>query len=398
MKYAVLVGDGMADEPVEKLQDKTPLEYARTPSMDLIARQGKGGTVITVPRGLVASSDVAILSLLGYDPVKYYSGRGPLEAASMGINLREDEIAFRCNLVAVEGDTLIDYSAGHISNKEANALIRFINDKLGSSDIKFYPGVSYRHLMVVKYKDLPTLGGVRCVAPHDIIGQSIKKNLPRGKGSEFLRELMRKSFDLLDGHEINHIRRDLGENPGNMIWLWGQGKVPAMPTFKEKFAVEGSVISAVDVVKGIAHYANLEVVEVPGATGYFDTNYQGKAEGALQSLRKKDFVFIHVEAPDEAGHMGDVRAKLTAIEDFDSKVVKTVLEGLKSFHEYRVLVLPDHPTPLRLRTHTRGPVPFAFFGTDVEADKMASFSESSASDGSIHLKEGWKLMEHFLRK
>lgn len=397
MKYVVLVGDGMADYPVPKLQNKTPLEYARTPNMDLIASRGKGGTVITVPRSLAASSDVAILSLLGYDPARYYSGRGPLEAASMGINLREDEIAFRCNLVTAEGDTLVDYSAGHISNKEATTLIHFIDEKLGSGDIKFYPGVGYRHLMVVKCsKDLSTLNSVRCVAPHDIMGRSIKKNLPRGKGSEFLCELMRESLDLLDNHEINHIRRDLGENPGNMLWLWGQGKIPAMPTFREKFAVEGSVISEVDVVKGIARYANLEVIEVPGATGYFDTNYQGMAEGALESLRKKDFVFVHVEAPDEAGHMGDVRAKLTAIEDFDSKVVKTVLEGLGSFQEYRVLVLPDHPTPLRLRTHSRGPVPFAFFGTDVEVDKMSSFSESSARDGSMHLKEGWKLMEHFL--
>ncbi len=404
MKYAVLVGDGMADYPLAELDNKTPLESARTPNMDIISRQGRGGTVSTVPKGITPSSDVAILSLLGYSPGKYYTGRGPLEAASLGIDLKEDDVAFRCNLITVDGDILVDYSAGHISNKEARILIEFLDKELGNENIKFYPGTSYRHLMIVRGVpeqnspnfQLSTFNSVKCIPPHDIIGQSLKNHFPRGKGGEILQKFMKDSFSLLDKHEINRVRRDLGEDPGNMIWLWGQGTIPVMPTFKERFGVEGSVISAVDVVKGIACYAGLEVINVPGATGYFDTDYEGKATFALKVLEKKDFVFVHVESPDEAGHMGDVRAKLKSIEDFDCKVVGTVLEGLKNFPEYRVLVLPDHPTPLELRTHSRDPVPFAFWGTNVENDEMSSFSESSAGKGSLHLKEGWKLMEHFL--
>lgn len=397
MKYIILVGDGMADYPLPELNNKTPLEFARTPSLDFIAREGRGGTAITVPKSMNPASDVAILSLLGYPPTEYYTGRGPLEAASLGINLKENEVAFRCNLITVEGDILVDYSAGHISNKEARILISFLDEKLGSENIKFYPGVSYRHLTILREgKKQDTFHSIKCVPPHDIIGQSLQKNLPWGEGGEILQKLMKDSFSLLDKHDINCVRRELGENPGNMIWLWGQGTSPSMPTFKEKFGIEGSVTSAVDVVKGIAHYAGLEIINVPGATGYFDTDYEGIARAALKSLEKKDFIFVHIEAPDEAGHMGDLRAKIKSIEDFDHKVVGTVLEGLKSFPEYRVLVLPDHPTPLKLRTHTRDPVPFAFWGTDVESDAMPSFSEPSARKGSLHLKEGWKLMEHFL--
>ncbi len=395
MKYALLVGDGMADYPVSELDNKTPLEFARTSYMDYIAKQGKGGTAITVPKNMNPASDVAILSLLGYQPAKYYTGRGPLEAASLGINLKENEVAFRCNLITVEEDTLVDYSAGHISNKEAGILIKFLDEKLGNEDIKFYPGTSYRHLMVSNLQS-STFNSVKCLPPHDIIGQSLNNNFPQGKGGEILQKLMKDSFSWLDKHDINCIRRDLGENPGNMIWLWGQGTASSMPTFREKFGMEGSVISAVDVVKGIACYADLEVINVPGATGYFDTDYEGMAKAALKSLEKKDFTFVHIEAPDEAGHMGDLRAKLQSIEDFDHKVVGTILKGIKKFPEYRVLVLPDHPTPLELRTHTRDPVPFAFWGTDVKSDKMTSFSESSARKGSLHLKEGCRIMEHFL--
>lgn len=395
MKYALLVGDGMADYPVSELGNKTPLESARTFNMDIIARQGKGGTVANVPKGFVPSSDVAILSLLGYSPNKYYTGRGPLEAASLGIKLKEGEVAFRCNLITAEGDTLTDYSAGHISNKEAKALIFFLNEKIGNESICFYPGNSYRHLMVSNLLS-SAWSSIKCLPPHDIIGQSLKKNFPQGEGAGILQKLMEDSFSQLDKHDINRVRRDLGENPGNMIWLWGQGITPSMSTFKEDFGLEGAVISAVDVVKGIACCVDLEVINVPGATGYFDTDYEGIARAALKSLARKDFVFVHIEAPDEAGHMGDLRAKLQSIEDFDRKVVGTILKGIKNFPEYRVLVLPDHPTPLSLRTHTRDPVPFAFWGTDVESDAMPSFSESSAKKGSLFLKEGGKLMEYFL--
>ena len=391
----MLIGDGMADEPLSELGNKTPLEFARTPHMDYIAKQGRGGMATTVPKNMNPASDVAILSLLGYQPTKYYTGRGPLEAASLGIKLKKDEVAFRCNLITVEGDTLVDYSAGHISNREAETLIKFLNEKLGNEDIEFYSGTSYRHLMISNLKP-SVFDSIKCVPPHDIIGQSFKKNFPQGEGGEILQKLMKDSFSQLDKHEINSVRRDLGENPGNMIWLWGQGAASSMPTFRERFRVEGSVISEVDVVKGIACYAGLEVINVPGATGYFDTDYEGMARAALKSLEKKDFTCVHVEAPEEAGHMGDLRAKLQSIEDFDRKVVGIVLEGLKNFPEYRVIILPDHPTPLKLRTHTRDPVPFAFWGTDVKGDEMTSFSESAARKGSLHLKEGWRIMEHFL--
>lgn len=305
MKYIVLVGDGMCDYPLEELGGKTPLEVARIPNMNFIAKEGQVGIATTIPESLSPASDVANLSILGYDPLKYYRGRGPLEAANMGIKLQADEIAFRCNLITAADDTLADYSAGHISNKEAATLIKFLDEKLGTEFIKFYPGVSYRHLMIIKGH--PELMSCKCTPPHDVTGQPVEKNLPKGEGSEILINLMRESRKLLSEHEVNHVRVDLKENPGNMIWLWGQGTAPEMPSFYDKYGVKGSVISAVDLIKGIGRIIGLDVIDVPGATGYYDTNFQGKAEYAIESLKKKDFVFVHVEAPDEAGHNGDLR-------------------------------------------------------------------------------------------
>jgi 2,3-bisphosphoglycerate-independent phosphoglycerate mutase len=330
MKYIVLVGDGMGDYPLEELQGKTPLEVAKTPNMDFIAENGQVGWAKTIPEKMSPASDVANLSILGYNPAEYYSGRGPLEAANMEIKLREDELAFRCNLVTWGEDKMIDYSAGHISNKEAHILIKDLDKHLGTERARFYPGVSYRHLMVIKDVE-PSLLEVKCRPPHDITGESISKNLPRGKSAQVLIDLMQRAAKFLNNHEINKVRVDLKENPANAVWLWGQGRRPVMPKFKVKYGVSGSVISAVDLIKGIGRIIGLEPIDVPGATGYYDTDYLAKAKYGLDSLKKNDFVFIHVEAPDEAGHNGDVRAKITAIERFDGQVVGQVLGHFRTY-------------------------------------------------------------------
>ncbi|MCK4532326.1 phosphoglycerate mutase, partial [bacterium] len=292
---------------------------------------------------------------------------------------------------------LVDYSAGHVTTEEAKVLIKMIAQKLGSKDFNFYPGISYRHLMVWrKGKDK-----LKCIPPHNITGGSIKKNLPAGEGRKILKEMMDDSYLLLDGHPVNMQRRAQGKNAANMIWLWGQGKKPSMPTFKDKFNLTGSVISAVNLLKGLGKYIGLKPLDVPGITGFIDTNYQGKADYALKSLQKKDFVFIHVEAPDEAGHMGDMKMKIKAIEDFDALVVGRVLEGLKAFKEYKVLVLPDHFTPVSLKAHSREPVPFAIYDSREEnkntSEKSKGFYEEAAREDGFFLEEGWKLMDFFIK-
>lgn len=399
MKYIVLVGDGMADYPIDELGNKTPLEAAKIPNMDHIAQNGRSGLAYTVPKGFAPASDVANLSIIGYDPAKYYSGRGPLEAANMGIKLGPDDVAFRCNLVTVDRERMADYSAGHITSEEAGTLIRYLDQKLGSDKIKFYPGVSYRHLMIVRDGSLKeALCAVKCVPPHDITGMAIKDHLPKGAGAEILTKLMEESRTILSGHEVNHVRLDLNENPADMIWLWGQGIETNMPTFREKFGVEGSVISAVDLIKGIGKTIGLNVINVPGATGYYDTNYQGKAKYAIDSLKARDFVFVHVEAPDEAGHNGDLRAKIAAIENFDRFVVGAVLEKFKKLKDFRIMVLPDHNTPVSVRTHTAEPVPFAVFGKGVEPNNAAAYSEAAAKATGLAFEHGHELMEYFIKK
>jgi len=391
MKYIVLVGDGMADYPLEELNGKTPLQAARTPNMDFIASNGKNGVVRTVPRGMAPGSDVANLSILGYDPRKYYPGRGPLEAASMGVSLGKGEVAFRCNLVTVKNGVLIDYSAGHISSEEARTLIEYLDEKL-DGNARFYPGVSYRHILVLK-------GGedAACTPPHDIVGRSIEEYLPMDRDAEILRRLMHDSAHLLECHEVNEKRKREGKNPANMIWPWGPGRSPNMPSFEEKFGVRGSVIAAVDLIKGIGKCIGLKVIDVPGATGYLDTNYEGKADYALKSLANRDFCFVHVEAPDEAGHSGDMEAKIKAIENFDEKVVGRVLRGLKRYDKYRIMVLPDHPTPISIRTHTCDEVPFAIFSPSDATDDVKAFDESSARKGALGAVEGKELMELFIK-
>jgi 2,3-bisphosphoglycerate-independent phosphoglycerate mutase len=401
MKYIVIVGDGMADRPIKELGGKTALQKASTPNMDKLAVSGMLGRVRTVPKDMHPGSDVANLSILGYNPHRYYSGRAPLEAASIGVKLGKNDVAFRCNLVTLKYDRsktkaiMEDYSSGHITTEEAGKLIREIDAKLGSKRIRFYPGVSYRHLMV--WAD--GSADLECVPPHDIIGKSIMDYLPVGSGEELIRKIMVDSLDILIDHPINRKRIKNGRNPGNSVWLWGQGKKPTLPTFRKKYSIEGALISAVDLTKGIGIYAGFSILDVPGMTGYLDTNYKGKADAALKALKEVDFVYIHVEAPDEAGHSGKIKDKITAIQDFDRLVVGTVMKGAKALGDYRILLLPDHPTPVEMRTHTDDPVPFVLFDSrDVRKNKGAQFDEKiTERSDAMSFEEGHKLMDFFIK-
>jgi len=405
MKYLVIVGDGMADYPVEGLNGKTPLMMARTPNMDWLAKHGRVGVVKTIPDGFNPGSEIANLSIFGYDPFQYYTGRGPLEAASLGVQLQPYDIAFRCNLVTLRNhhDQIFmeDFSAGHIKDHEARQIISTLNHEIGTEVIQFYAGVSYRHLMVIKNGVLsfPDLEKYPFTPPHDIIGQEITPYLPEKEGSgKRILELMADSKRFLERHPVNLTRKAKGLRPANSIWLWGQGRPPQMMTLKERFGVEGYVISAVHLIKGIGLLAGLEVLEVPGITGYFDTNYRGKGEYALRGIEKKDFVYVHVEPPDEAGHMGNLQLKIEAIEAFDEKVVGTILKGIIHFKNVRVMVLPDHPTPLSVQTHTRDPVPFVIYsaGAGEIKESPETFDEVSAQQSGLFIEKGHELIEHFL--
>ncbi len=395
LKYAVLVPDGMADYPLDELNGRTPLEVARTPNMDLLAAKAKIGRASFVPEGMTPGSDVANLAIFGYDPRKYYSGRAPFEAENLGIAIKEDEIAFRCNFVSVENDMLIDYSAGHITTKEARVLIKALNKKLSGDDAKFYPGISYRHILVLK--SLPGLLELKCSPPHDIMGEKIKSHLPKGKNSERIIDLMNESIAVLTEHDINLVRIDLKENPANMIWLWGQGRRANMPSFQEKYGLKGSVISAVDLIKGIGRTIGLNALEVPGATGYYDTDYEQKAAYALKALEKEDFVFVHVEAPDEAGHNADVRAKISAIENFDRCIVGAFVKNFPHPDNLRMLILPDHPTPISLRTHSSDPVCFMLYGAKISANEIDMYNEKAAEKSSFNFENGFELMDLFVK-
>ncbi|KKO19199.1 MAG: phosphoglycerate mutase [Candidatus Brocadia fulgida] len=383
----------MADYPIDKLGGRTPVEAARTPFLDFLAQNGQLGLVRTIPGGFPAGSDVANLTLLGYSPREYYSGRAPLEAASIGIHLNESDWAFRCNFITATEDTLEDFCAGHIKTDEAAIFIKLLNEKLGNDIIQFYTGKSYRHVMV--YKGTQKMDA-RCFPPHDIMGQSIQKHLPKGNGSEILIDLMERSRVYLSNHDINNVRIDLEENPANMIWLWGQGHRPKMPTFKERFHLTGAVITAVDLIKGIACYLGWDIIQVPGATGYLDTNYANKGEYAVKALETHDIVLVHVEAPDEAGHEGNVHEKVLAIEQIDSKIIGPLLEARNRFHELRILVLPDHYTPIVKQTHTPESVPFVAYGTGIEKGIGLPYSETNAQASGLHIKEGHRLIEHLV--
>jgi len=399
MKYIILIGDGMADYPVEELGGRTPLEVADIPNMNLIAQKGRLGLVRTIPVGFTPGSDTANLSILGYNPKKYYTGRAPLEAAGIGLELGRDDVAFRCNLVTLsvkDGITCMDdFSAGHISTEEAKELIRNIDRELGTEDIRFCPGVSYRHLMVWE----KGYEGMATTPPHDISGRPIASHIPKGKGERRIIELMNDSERVLESNPINLKRIEESKKPANSIWLWGQGKAPKMPTLMERYGISGSVISAVDLIKGIGIYAGLDVVNVPGATGYLDTNYRGKADYALRELEEKDFVYLHVEAPDEAAHSGNLKEKIKAIERFDKEVVGTVLNGVDGFRGYRIMALPDHSTPLTVMSHTADPVPFVIYSSDdreTTPSKDLGFNEKSAERNGVYVEEGHELLSSFL--
>ncbi|HCC54702.1 MAG TPA: cofactor-independent phosphoglycerate mutase [Desulfobulbaceae bacterium] len=400
MKYIILVGDGMGDLPIAELGGKTPLAFAHTPFMDRIAQAGKLYRLCTVPQGFPPGSDVANLSLLGYLPHECYSGRAPLEAASLGVALVADEIAFRCNLVTLrfEEDRVYmeDYSSGHISTQEAKILIEGIEAVAGSSRLHFYSGVSYRHLLVHSGE----IGSLVTVPPHDYTGREVTEFWRQYNRISYLQEALAKTVAYLATHPVNLGRQAQQRNPANAIWLWGEGKAPVMSTISEQFGVEGALISAVDLLKGIGVYAGMEIIEVPGATGYLDTNYAGKAAAAMQALETKDLVFVHVEAPDEAGHQGSLKDKLQAIEDFDGKIVKPIFEALiASGYDFRLAVAMDHFTPLATRTHSADPVPVAIYDSRIEQPGSGlSYDEQSAARGGELLEDGRQFFKRVLEQ
>lgn len=397
MKYCVLLADGVSDHPCDELEGKTPLEVADIPWVHSIAKEGITGSLNTIPEGMPPGSDIGNLSVLGYDPKAFYTGRSPLEAAAMGVSLAPEDVAFRCNLVTLgfEGESLVmeDYSAGHISNDEAKKLITTLARELGNETFQFYPGVSYRHLLVWR-------GGVdtmELTPPHDISDQPVAPHMPRGQGSKTLVEVMNSAQMLLKAHPVNREREERGEKEANSIWLWGQGRAPRLKPFVELYGVEGAVISAVDLVKGLGLLAGLEFISVPGATGYLDTNYRGKAEYALRALKEKDFVYIHVEAFDEAGHLGDAGKKVKALEDFDRELVAPLLEGLRSMGKFRIVICPDHSTPVPVRTHVAEPVPYALWDSSLPGDEIEKYTEACCEKGSRHFAVGHQMMGYLLR-
>jgi len=397
MKYVILLGDGMADNPIAALGDKTPLEYACTPYMDKMAQQGTLGLIDTIPGDLPPGSDVANLAVLGYDPCLCYTGRGPLEAASMGITLEPEDVAFRCNLVTLgENDdpAMEDFTAGHISSMEARQVVTELNDSIQSEVFQFYPGVGYRHLLVWK-------GGnadLKTTPPHDITGKQIEHYRPSGCGADKIKRIMQIARDFLMDHPVNRNRKTRGLKVANSIWPWGQGRAPRMSRIKDIYHIRGGVISAVDLLNGIGVYAGMEIIPVEGATGYTDTNYVGKAEKTLSALSELDFVFLHVEAPDEMGHEGNLQGKIKAIEDFDKFVVGTVLLGIPHYGEYRIAVMSDHPTPIYLKTHTSDPSPFAVLSSRQSENQALgiSFGEVNARSTGNIITPGYRFLRHFI--
>ena len=398
MKYIVLLGDGMADRPLPDQENRTPLCLSDQPVIDRLACHGRLGMVQTIPEGYEPGSDVANLAAMGYDPRQYYTGRAPIEAASIGVELGPRDVAFRCNLVSLrdtgDGPVMHDYSAGHITTADAHQVIAALKPHLDSADITLYPGVSYRHLLVWRNGE----AGMRTVPPHDISDRVVTDSLPAGDGAERIRQLMETARQVLAGLPLNRDRAI----PANAIWLWGQGTALQVPSFAGKYQLSGSVISAVDLVKGLGICAGLNAISVPGATGYLDTNYDGKVAAAIDALQREDFVYLHVEAPDEASHKGSFAEKRRAIEDFDRKIVGPVIAALQQQTEpFRVLVMPDHPTPLEIKTHSSEPVPFIICsGDDLAAAAAAArrYCEADATATGDLVPEGWTLMDAFIGK
>ena len=398
MKFAIIIPDGCADEPQDALDGKTPLQAAHIPAMDAIATAGVVGQSNNTPESLPAGSDTANLSLLGYNPLEHFTGRAPLEAAAQGIALGPNDWAIRCNLVTIEDQIMKSFTAGHISSPEAAELILAAQEKLGGPNLQFYPGVSYRNLLVYRGTDRPApfSPDTRTTPPHDLTDKPVFDDYPRGPGSDLLTHLMSESMTLFAEHPVNAARRAAGKPLATNIWLWGIGSTPQLTPFAELYGKQGAMITAVDLLRGLATLIGWRRIEVPGATGYLDTDYAAKGRYAVETLKDVDLVCVHVEATDEASHEGNVAGKVKAIEEIDRHIVGPLHEALKSYGEYRILVTPDHPTPLRTKTHSHGNVPFTMAGTDVAADAATTYDDLTASRSSLVFDEGWRLMRRFL--
>lgn len=401
MKYVVVLYDGMADYPVPALGGKTPMMCAKKPNMDYLAQRSEVGLIKTVADGLKPGSDVANMSVMGFDPMKFYTGRSPLEAASIGIDMKPSDVSLRCNLVTLSEDdkpyeekTIEDYCADDISTEEAEEIIKTIEEELGTDEFKFYSGVSYRHCLIWANgtTDLGTM-----TAPHDITGKVITDYLSTAENAKPLIEMMKKSYDILKDHPVNIARKAQGKRPANSIWLWGEGTRPAMQSFEEIFGIKGSVVSAVDLIKGIGGCAKMEVAEVEGATGYLDTNFEGKANAALDLLERNDLVYIHFEAPDECGHRNEPENKVKAIEMIDSRVLPILFDGLKKYDDYKIMILPDHPTPIVTRTHASDPVPYLIYHRNNEITGVDTINEETAKATGNYIDFGPGIMPHFLK-
>ena len=389
MKTILLVPDGMADLPMDELGGETVMQAAKTANFDALAEDALVGSVLTVPEGMYPGSDVANMSLLGYDPRRFYTGRGPIEAVAMRVPLEQKDAAFRCSLVTSDGTVMIDNAAGHISTEEARPLVELLQSKLGNGERAFFCGVQYRHIL--RWTDGPLDLGT--TPPHDIIGKELNDFWPEGERDTLLKQLMLDSLELLTDHPINNKRRDNGLNPATMMWLWGQGRALFLPNFLQTFGKRGAVITAVDVVRGLGRAAGMSVVEVPGATGYIDTDYEAKARYALQALQTHDFVLVHVESPDESGHEGSLEHKLRAIEDIDKRLLGTLRAGFHDKESYRVLVVPDHKTPIALKTHESGPVPFLLWDSDKKnAGPRVPFDERAVTEAQTYVEDGTQLI------
>jgi len=400
MKHIIILGDGMSDEPLKDYGNKTPLQMANKPHIDWLAKNGQSGQFKTVPETMHPGSEIANMAVLGYDVEKVFEGRGVIEAASMGVEIKPGDLGLRCNLICVEDKKIKNHSAGHISNTEAAELIEFLKENLGSETVKFYPGVSYRHLLVIK-------GGIKdfaCIPPHDVPGQAFKPLLPKSKTEEaqktadLITYLILKSQELLENHPVNLKRKAEGKDPANSIWPWSPGYKPAMPTLKEMYGIQNSaVISAVDLIQGIGVYAGMKVIHVEGVTGLYDTNYEGKAKAAVDALKENDFVYLHIEASDEAGHEGDVELKTKTIEYLDQRVVKYILEETAKMEEdVAIAILPDHPTPCALKTHTRDAVPFTIYKPGIEPDLVEVYDEFDTKNGIFGVVKGNEFIHLFL--
>lgn len=390
----MLIGDGMADMPIEELGNKTPLAFAKTPSMDMVAKQGVVGQLQTIPKGYEPGSDVANMSLMGYDPHTYFSGRSPIEAASLGIKLADDEIAFRCNLVHLSDGIMKDYCSGHIETEDSVRIISEFQEKLNSDTIKFYPGASYRHLLVIKGFPKEKLV---TTPPHDISDREYASFIPNGAGEDILAELSKKAQKILKNSAVNIDRQKQGKTTVTDIWLWGQGYQVAFPTLKERYGLTGSVISAVDLVRGLGILAGLKVRIVEGATGYLGTNYAGKIAAAKEALSIEDFVYLHIEAPDETSHEGDVNKKIQAIEEFDTNIVKEILALQAVYDDLRILVLPDHATLISTKTHHDMSIPYTVCGKNIKKDDILSYSEESANCKKTKVYTGVELFDAFIK-